>query len=34
LHLGYRGAQALLDCIVNAIIERKQQQSPIGYTYM
>lgn len=34
LHLGYRGAQALLDRIVNAIIERKQQQSPIGYTYM
>ena len=34
LHLGYRGAQALLDRIVNAIIERKQEQSPIGYTYM
>jgi nitrogenase molybdenum-iron protein NifN len=34
LHLGYRGAQSLLDRIVNAIIEKKQADSPIGYGYM
>ncbi|MHB9035803.1 MAG: nitrogenase component 1 [Armatimonadota bacterium] len=34
LHLGYRGAQALFDRIVNAIIEKKQSDSPVGYSYM
>ena len=34
LHLGYRGAQSLLDTIVNTIIEAKQEHSPIGYSYI
>jgi len=34
LHLGYRGAQSILDRVVNALIERKQEQSPVGYTYI
>ncbi len=34
LHLGYRGAQNLLDLIVNAVIERKQETSKIGYGYI
>jgi nitrogenase molybdenum-iron protein NifN len=34
LHLGYRGAQSLLDQIVNAMIESKQETSPVGYGYM
>ncbi len=34
LHVGYRGAQNLLDHIVNAILEAKQEGSPVGYGYM
>ena len=34
LHLGYRGAQHLLDRIVNTLLEKKQQDSPVGYGYM
>jgi len=34
LHLGYRGAQALFDSIANAIIQQKQDSSPVGYSYM
>jgi len=34
LHLGYRGAQALFDRIVNALLEVKQAGSPVGYGYM
>ncbi len=34
LHVGYRGAQMLLDRIVNAILEKAQKESPIGYGYM
>lgn len=34
LHLGYRGTQNLLDRIVNAIIEKKQTDSPVGYGYL
>lgn len=34
LHLGYRGAQQLLDRIVNAVLEKKQADSPIGYGYL
>jgi nitrogenase molybdenum-iron protein NifN len=34
LHLGYRGAQSLLDRIANALLEKKQQDSPVGYGYL
>jgi nitrogenase molybdenum-iron protein NifN len=34
LHLGYRGALNLLDRIVNAMIEHKQETSPVGYGYI
>ncbi len=34
LHVGYRGAQALMDRIVNALIEENQTESPVGYLYM
>jgi nitrogenase molybdenum-iron protein NifN len=34
LHLGYRGAQQLFDQITNALIESKQDRSPVGYSYM
>ncbi len=34
LHLGYRGAQGLFDRIVNALLEVKQEKSPIGYSYL
>lgn len=34
LHLGYRGAQNLFDLVANTLLERKQKDSPIGYSYM
>ncbi len=34
LHLGYRGAQGLLDRIVNTVIELKQENSTTGYSYI
>ncbi len=34
LHLGYRGAQQLFDTVVNRLIEKKQNDSTIGYSYM
>ncbi len=34
LHLGYRGAQELFDRIVNAVLERNQTVSPVGYGYL
>jgi nitrogenase molybdenum-iron protein NifN len=34
LHLGYRGAQNLLDRVVNAMIEHQQETSPVGYGYI
>lgn len=34
LHVGYRGAQQLLDRVANALIEAKQAHSPVGYSYM
>lgn len=34
LHLGYRGAQALLDRLVNELLEQKQEDSPVGYGYL
>ena len=34
LHVGYRGALALFDRIANTLIERRQEDSAVGYTYM
>lgn len=34
LHLGYQGAQALYDMIVNTILDKKQADSTVGYSYM
>jgi len=34
LHVGYEGAMALFDRIANALIEQRQDASPVGYTYM
>jgi len=34
LHLGYAGAQHLFDLVANAMIEKKQDDSPVGYFYM
>jgi nitrogenase molybdenum-iron protein NifN len=34
LHLGYRGAQELLDRLVNAVLAKKQEDSPVGYGYL
>ncbi len=34
LHLSYRGAQGLFDRVANAIIQKKQDESPVGYGYM
>ena len=32
--LGYRGTQEIFDLVVNALIEFKQENSPIGYKYL
>jgi nitrogenase molybdenum-iron protein NifN len=34
LHVGYQGALALYDRIVNAILEKNQSESPVGYGYL
>lgn len=34
MHLGYKGTQQLFDRIVNALIEHKQENSPVGYKYI
>ncbi len=34
LHLGYSGAQHLFDTITNALVEKKQADSEVGYAYM
>ena len=34
LHIGYAGAQSLYDRIVNALLDRKQEDSTIGYSYL
>ena len=34
LHLGYRGAQRIFDTIVNTILEKQQNDSAVGYSYM
>lgn len=33
-HLGYEGTQEMFDKIANALIEYKQENSPVGYKYM
>jgi len=33
-HLGYTGAQELLDRVANALVEHKQNASPVGYKYI
>ena len=33
-HIGYAGTQELFDQVVNALIEYKQDHSPVGYKYM
>jgi nitrogenase molybdenum-iron protein NifN len=33
-HLGYRGALSLLDTIVNAVLEKSQEESDVGYGYL
>lgn len=32
-HVGYRGAQQLFDRIANTLIEKKQENNAVGYTY-
>jgi nitrogenase molybdenum-iron protein NifN len=34
LHVGYRGTQSLFDRLANIIIEKRQESSKVGYTYM
>jgi nitrogenase molybdenum-iron protein NifN len=34
LHIGYRGAQVLFDRVTNALIEARQDESEVGYSYM
>jgi len=34
LHVGWRGALGLLDNIVNTILEKRQDDSPVGYSYL
>lgn len=33
-HIGYKGTQQLFDRITNALIEYKQEHSPVGYKYI
>lgn len=33
-HVGYRGTQQLFDRLCNTIIQRRQDESPVGYSYM
>lgn len=34
LHVGYQGAQTLFDRIANTLLERRQAESDVGYTYL
>lgn len=34
LHIGYRGTQELFDRLVNAVLEKRQADSAVGYSYM
>lgn len=33
LNLGYRGTQRLLDAITNTVLEKRQNDSPVGFSY-
>ena len=33
-HIGYKGTQQLFDRITNALIEYKQENSPVGWKYI
>ncbi len=34
LHVGYRGAQTMLDRVINAVLDKTQTDNPIGYGYL
>ncbi|SLM31676.1 NifK2 [Desulfamplus magnetovallimortis] len=34
LHIGYKGAQQLFDTIVNTLLQKRQDASEVGYSYM
>jgi nitrogenase molybdenum-iron protein NifN len=34
LHVGYRGTMRLFDTIINVLLERQQDASPIGFSYL
>jgi nitrogenase molybdenum-iron protein NifN len=34
LHVGYRGTQQVFDRIVNTVLQRRQDESEMGYTYL
>lgn len=34
LHIGYRGTQQLFDRVVNALLWKRQEESPVGYGYL
>lgn len=34
LHVGYQGTQVLFDCITDKLLERRQAESDVGYTYL
>lgn len=34
LHVGYRGTMRLLDNIINVLLERQQDTSPVGFAYL
>jgi nitrogenase molybdenum-iron protein NifN len=34
LHLGYGGALRLFDSLVNLVLEKKQSDSSVGYSYL
>ena len=34
LHIGYRGAQSLFDRLANILLEKRQEESDVGYSYM
>ncbi|GAB6097455.1 nitrogenase component 1 [Desulfatiferula olefinivorans] len=34
LHIGYRGAQSLFDRVTNALLETKQEETGVGFSYL
>jgi nitrogenase molybdenum-iron protein NifN len=34
LHLGYAGAQRLLDTLINTLLDHRQTESPVGWSYL